>query len=225
LTGVLGAWPELDVLILQQIGRRSGRLPIALLPSDASTLGRYLDASAADRRREAALALGRTETAPAIPQLLVKLSDESPAVRDAAHWALKAITGLQFKGDVKRWTEWYASEEAWWNGRGRDLVKTLSSQPPEKTAAVTRELAAHRAFREQVSTELVPLLDTAPWQSGRAAVLCVLASLRSARAVPLLVERLDAAEGTYRVELVAALKAITGESRGPEPGAWDDWRP
>jgi hypothetical protein len=225
LTAYLGRWPDFDVMILQQVGRHTGPMPIALLTTEVTAVVRYLAASSEEKRREAALALGRTESASAIPDLLTRLSDESPAVRDAAHWALKSITGVRFRNDPARWAAWYADEEAWWNGRGSGLVKSLGCQPPERLASAARELAGHRGWREQICLELVPLLDSSPSATPRARILEVITSLRSSRAVPLLVERLASAPEPMRAEIASALERITGEPRGASADAWNAWLP
>lgn len=223
LTGYLGQWPALDATVLAQVGRRLGRAPVPLTHSEASVVRRFLRDSKPELRREAALALGRTETASSLPELIERLQDDAPSVCDAAHWALKAITGLRFARDAARWEAWLAGEETWWSERGETLAASFSDRSRETLAGAARELASHRGSRERISLALLPQLDLVDSPDAERLLLEVLASLRSPAAVRGLIERLPGASGAYRTAILATLTAITGESRSANPDDWSDW--
>jgi HEAT repeat protein len=72
----------------------------------------YLTDEDTELRRAAASAAGRKGKDEIVPDLIRLLKDSDTAVADAAHEALKRLSGKSFEKDVPAW-------EAWWKGRGK----------------------------------------------------------------------------------------------------------
>jgi hypothetical protein len=78
-----------------------------------STTGRYLKDEEAEIRRAAALACAAQRLKAHVPQLLPLLRDADRAVAEAAHAALKELTGKDLGPDADAW-------QAWWDKGGKD---------------------------------------------------------------------------------------------------------
>jgi hypothetical protein len=219
LARLLGRWPAIDRLLIQQIGRRSGKAPIVLSPTDVAALRHFLESRETTLRREAALAVGRFEDPEAVGALIDLLGDPDRGVQENAHWALRQITGLRFHLDPKRWRGWHDQERAWWTTAAPGLIEMLDSENPVPTAGAIRELSLRRLFRNEVTDKLVPLLAARNRKVSKIAFAAV-ENLESERAIPALIDLLGDSDGSVQADALHALCRITGESH---PAARADW--
>lgn len=220
LAALLGRNAALDATLLSYLSRSLVANPGASLdPETTAGIRQRLTASLPEVRREAALALGRLADATSVPELLRRLSDDNEGAREAAHWALKSITGLRLSLNAERWQRWHEGELAWWQSRGEDLVDALESAPRPQTLAGIREAAARRLFRHQIAERLVALLRSDDREVVVASV-GALGSMGTRIAVEPLIELLDHGDESIRNAAWLALKAITGLTLGHNSAEW-----
>lgn len=102
-------------------------------PTD-DEVARLLDAPHAVLRREAAHELGRRGAWTPIPQLIERLEDPAPAVQEAAHEALRRITGEVLATGSGRPGALSASLaerwRTWWREAGRARAQRHDGAPP-----------------------------------------------------------------------------------------------
>jgi hypothetical protein len=70
-------------------------------------------------RRDACEFLGRIKALSTCPDLIDRLSDDDSAVVDAAHWALRKLSGERFGKDSDLWTRWWTATGSKLNGAQR----------------------------------------------------------------------------------------------------------
>ena len=90
----------------QALDRRLGRMK-------AEVLDRYLQDEEPEIRRAAAVACAMRGLRTHVPRLIPLLGDRDAAVADAAHEALKELSGKDLGTDVAAW-------KAWWARHGKD---------------------------------------------------------------------------------------------------------
>jgi hypothetical protein len=168
----------------------------------------------------AALALGVLEDHGAVDPLIASLAHEHAAVREAAHDALCALTGLTMPLDEARWRRWYETEFTWKQRRAPATIARLNSDDRGERAAALQEIGRHRLDRHALAREVVALLDTA--DDATAELACVtLRELGSPVAIRGLIALLET-EGETRVGLAAhaCLQSLTGLTLPPDPKLW-----
>ncbi|MBL8693293.1 MAG: HEAT repeat domain-containing protein [Planctomycetes bacterium] len=220
LAALLGRVAALDATLLSYLSRSLVANPGASLdPETTAPIRQRLMASLPEVRREAALVLGRLADVSSVPELLRRLTDDHEGAREAAHWALKSITGLRLSLDAERWQRWHEGELAWWQSRGEDLVAALESAPRPQTLAGIREAAARRLFRHQIAERLVDLLSSDDREVVVAAA-GALGSMGTRIALQPLIQLLDHDEDSIQSAAWLALKAITGLALGRNSAEW-----
>ena len=219
LARLLNQDPELDALLLPQIGK----LAEQAAPGSAWHVGlavrNFLLDSRPGMRREAALTLGKLEDAESAGELIGLLEDENDGVRKSALWALRAIAGQDLGLDPRRWRDWYLQELDWWHEDYRRVADTLRHGAPEEIGPAISELCLRHLFRHPMAADLALLLGhERPEIRVRACVaLRELASLAAARE---LVGALDDDHAEVRQAALEALTAASGLELPPEPAPW-----
>ena len=112
-------------------------------------------------RRAAAFAAGRLEDTEAFGRLVLLLDENNEAVRSAAGWAVRELSGLRQDKSATGWLEWYRDEETWARERGPELQDALESGEPATVAAAVRELLLHPVFRDRSAAWLAEVLESA----------------------------------------------------------------
>jgi HEAT repeat protein len=219
LAQLLGVQPELDLLLLAELGRcASGQAP----PFDSAVGSRvrgFLHAPSVELVREAAQACGRLEDAEALPELVELLGHENRGVRRNAHWSLRKITGVSFAEDPRAWGAWLLSEERWWDERAPELLLGLGDPDLAHALAAVQELARRRAPRHPLAREMVRALAHEEREVRRLACVA-LGQFRSRTAVPDLLAALEDPEADVRMAALRALRSITGLDLPGERAAW-----
>lgn len=221
LCDALGRTPDFDRLILQQIGKKTGPLPVRIDDRNFDIIRRYLESNDPQICREAALTAGRLEDAGSIPVLLELLISDNISIRENAYWALRQITGLKFRLDKKRWSRWFDGEQAWWAARGERLVTELETADKTERVAMITEFAGRRLHRKELTNALVQVLDGDLDSETLRVVFAAIHTLGSPNAVPPLVAKLDSENVGLRASVLATLMALTGENLGSEKASWE----
>lgn len=215
----LGRAPVLDGLILQNIGRVRGLVPVALSDADLLKIRGYLNSHEPEIRREAALTLGRLEDFEAVPTLIDALDDSHRGARENAYWALRKISKVQFRPDSARWRAWYESEKHWWESAGRARLSQLNSAEEPKVIEAIKDLAGRKLYRNEITEALLPLI-TNDRSTITTVAYAAIVSLQSNRAIPGLAAKLESGDEASRRRAIEALAAITGESCGEHREDW-----
>ncbi|MFN0206678.1 MAG: HEAT repeat domain-containing protein [Planctomycetota bacterium] len=217
----LGRAAEFDRFILQQIGKRTGPLPVMAEDRNFDMIRRYLDSNDPLVAREAALAAGRLEAAGCTEALIKLLDSENMSIRENAYWAVLQITGLRFRLDKRKWTRWFEDEQLWWHTRGEAFITKLSAADRTEKAAIINELAGHRLFRKELTNALVQHLELETDPETLRLVFAAINTLAAPAAVPALIAKIDSEDPTMRSSVLASLAVITGENLGEERAAWE----
>ncbi len=219
LLAFLGHDAKLDAAALSQIARDRERPSTTLAPESMARLRALLGAPHGPTREQAALVAGRLEDEEATSALLALLEDESHGARANARWALKRISGLDYRAEDPRWRRWYEAELQWWAECAPALLQALHSSDRVELVAAVNELAKRRLFRKDLVQELAPL-TRAPDRELAALACNALGTLESPAAVPALLDALARPEDGVRGSASAALTKITGRNLPPSRESW-----
>lgn len=182
---------NLTSLILSQFGRVAARELESVTPQILFLVQGQLTSGDPIILREACLALGRLQSVEIVGELIALLEHGDRGVEQSALWALTKITRKNFPSQPSRWRRWWISEEAWWDAESLDVLPKLRSSESGVIGTALRELAGHRLHRDEITLEILPLLehssDTVIAQA--CATLEVLGSSRGSRALQALTER------------------------------------
>ncbi|MFT7668566.1 MAG: HEAT repeat protein [Planctomycetota bacterium] len=221
LTHLLHAYPDLDLLILAELGRVFEVTREAFDITVEMRVGLHIVSPKVALRREACLLAGRLELLHMIPQLIELLTDKDGGVCANAYWSLKRVTGKKLKAEPDRWSNWYDAEESWWNDDAQAAFSQLSNARPFEVSQGIRALSGHRLYRHEIAAELLVLLDHEK-PSIVAQSCAALGVLRSGSAVPELRGVLSHEVEKTRDAAWQALKLITGrDDLPPESSAWE----
>lgn len=219
LLWVLSEKPELDLLILAELGRvtiTSGSQPTIELERRVDS---FLSSTRSALRREAALVAGRLELFNSVPRLIGLLSDENGGVADNALWALERITNERLGLGPERWSRWHRRELAWWSLEARTAFEALRSSDPTEISRGLRQLSGHNHFRHAISEEIALVLNCE--EGFLVAQACAaLCALRSPVALEPLRQALLHDSKSAPLAAWEALKALTGRDLPPNPEAW-----
>jgi HEAT repeat protein len=219
LAAVLGRDPDLDGLVLTQMGRLGGLAdPLEAWDVCYAVRG-FLDDRRTGVRREAIVTLGKLRDGEATPQLLALLDDEQAGLRKSALWALKEITGIDLGEDPARWRAWYREELVWWEQDYPGVVEVLRHGSPEEIGPAVATLTLKRLFRNSIADDLKQLLShEAPELRVRACV--ALRELGSHVPVVDLTAALNDPDEKVRAAALDALRAITGLDLPADHDRW-----
>lgn len=186
-------------------------------------------------RKSAAEACGILKIADAVKPLTERLRDQSPTVRYAAARALGHIGDTSATNAlVKQLTD------NTWEGRAGALAGLALLDPQAAIEHATRMLddkafqvriaaieAVFEAQRKETNRDatfeiLTKGLTDAAWQV-RAAAIFYLVELWEKRCIEPLIERLGKETGRLRLDIVLALREMTGADMGMTQQAWKGW--
>ncbi|MCP3917935.1 MAG: HEAT repeat domain-containing protein [bacterium] len=219
LASMLGGFPQLDSLVMIEMGRIGRGLP---QPLDDHTLGRVREYLRHDDVRlvlEAIAAAKSLGDDGAIPDLVAHMRSADRNVRNRAYDALRALTGLRMGQDFTDWDEWLAAEFDWWSNEAPRQIRLVESTSGSKARRAALELARHRLFRR----DLGPVLEECLGKRDTELVRIVCAGLGhygTQSAIPKLAKLLSHSEPLVQQEARRALTRIVGEDLGAEPAAW-----
>jgi len=218
LATFLAAQPALDAPLLTQVARVAARIDVAA-PGAEERVRPFLAASDAQLRRDAAQALGRLGGPASVADLVELLGDEHEAVRAAAAWALRRISGEAFGEDAARWASWHDAERRWIAERWPLVARELESGSAAQAAAAIHEAAGHALFHGALAPALEEVLDRP--EPNLVQLACrALASLGARDSLPGLVLALGHPDARVQDAAHAALCALSGRDLPPDPGAW-----
>jgi hypothetical protein len=180
----------------------------------------YLDVEQPSLCRTASLALGELQADEAIPELIQLLDHDEHGLSENAHWALRKITGMRFHNDPGMWTVWYREEMRWFQESARDVYAKLGSRVRHEAMAAIREVSRHTLNRHELARELARVLYH-PYTDCRVKACEGLVRLGSTDVLPDLVYALGDREERVAAAAHAALVALTGGDRGPDPRDWE----
>ena len=212
--------PELELIVLAQIGRVAAALRTPCAERVQTAVLMHLMSADPALRREACLTAGRMECLNAVSDLIDLLRDKDGGVRSNAHWALERLTGKSLAAEPDRWRTWYWNETRWWQEEAPALIDQVRSDDPTQISAAMRKFSSHKLHRHELAKELVSLLDYENDSVVRQAC-AALGVLRSSVAVPGLAKALDHPTAEVRQGAHQALKTITERHDLPaEREAW-----
>ncbi len=208
----LAVWLEtpspLDLQTVTYIGRVAEKLPVPPKAWIGEIVARGLGSEDLSLRREAIHALGRLEDAGCVPQLVDLIASENDALRSAAAWSLKRITGLAFPADARTWKAWLELERQWWSGEASHAFYCLQAEDAATVTRAIEDIAAHRLNRHELARELSLSLRHHGAQV-QVAQINALRQLDSEHGVPRLLEYLDSADQTVQLAAWRGLKEVT----------------
>jgi HEAT repeat protein len=210
--------PEFLPLVAAQI-QRIGRSPQAEVNIDlAEDLRRELDGKAPQLQATILQALAALEDPLALPSFVEGLGSSEIGVRAAALWSLERVSALRLGSSPEGWERWLRAETEWFDKEYPRLLTELKAYEPSRTAAAIRDLAPHRAHRNEIAVEIATVLQH-PKPSLRALACRALGELGSVDALPSLVPLLhddDPEVVTAAREALCKITHRTYESTSPE---------
>ena len=219
LLELLDTDPGLDRVLVTHIGRIGQAAPWHVNDQARGSVRGYLNSSDEQTLRGALYAIGGLGDSESVETAIGLLESESQSVREAAHWALKAITGLGFSASHDRWVSWHATESRWYEEQSRRLFSQLSTSSPRGIADALEQLSMRRYRREAIAEQVVVLLNHADPFVRRAACHA-LRNLHTASAAPALLASMADTDQSVALEAWNALKAITGKHAAFDVETW-----
>jgi hypothetical protein len=216
---LLGWSADLDVGLLQQIGRLSAQCELPAEPRLQSVVRGFLGSDDPRVAREAAVVCARLEDFDAADVLVDLLDGEDRSVSEASAWALATLTGLAFGEDAGRWRTWLASEEQWLDEAAPGLTAALQDPDAGQVVLALNELSRHRYQRATLAAGLLPGLEDER-ADIRLLTCTALGRIGSKAALIALIESLDDPEQPVSNAAHAALCQISGRELPPDPQVW-----
>lgn len=222
LERMLGQSLQLDLAVIDAIGKLSPFDEPRAVFEAARTLRPFLPSIQPEVRRQAALALGDLQDGESVPELLGLLEDSDRRVRRGASLALARISGLDGSEDPVVWKRWYEEELDWLESELDPLVGELAADEPARVVTALRILSMHPMHRAVVSPEIRPLLGHEETLIAVAAC-SALAKLGDAASFQALLDVLEDERDVVREAGLHALATLTGAKPGTDPEAWRAW--
>jgi len=218
LTDLLGQVPEMDPIVLAQIGNFAESVDGEIDPMVTGRVRDHLSNRDPNIVRGAALATLKLDDTLAAPELVRLLRDPDANVRASAELALERISGRDMRGDAQRWEAWYAAELTWRNERGPVCLERLRTRDRAYVAAALNEVAAHRLFRHEFEKAVVATLA---WKDpGIVGLACgVIGKLGARRATPELRALSEGSDPAVSGAAEGALRAVLGPAFEPSSAA------
>lgn len=155
----IDAGVDLLPLLLSHVAAMAPRVVVPPFARVRTTARGLLSSEDEQIARLAVLAVGGLRDADA-SQLLVELTlDERANIRDSAFHALRSISGLALPSDSDAWATRLAEEEAWRSERLPALLADLHSVNRRAAIHAVSDLVQHAWWRDELTLELVPVLD------------------------------------------------------------------
>ncbi len=216
---LLGWSANLDVGLLQQIGRLSTHCELPAEPRLQSVVRGFLGSDDPRIAREAAVVCARLEDFDAADALVDLLDGEDRSVSEASVWALETLTGLALGEDAGRWRTWLASEEQWLDETAPGLIAALQDPDAGQVVLALNELSRHRYQRATIASALLSGLEDERAEI-RVLTCTALGRIGAKAALTALIESLDDPEEPVVNAAHAALCQISGRELPPDPQVW-----
>lgn len=220
LERMFGRTLELDEAVLEALGSVHAWETECLTGECSRTLTRYVGGGDARLRRQAFLSLGKIRERSVFPDVVAALEDEDVRVQGAAAWALQELSGVG-RDRVADWSEWYRSEQAWYEGPARELLQQVRGDDAAVAVRALDELSSHRIWGRELVMDLAPELEHADPKIAEAVCWAMVRLGHTSAVDPLLRVTTDA----HREPPAGALEALsrlTGESL-ETPEQWAAW--
>jgi hypothetical protein len=219
LLELLGQDVGLDRVLLPHIGQIGRAAPWHVDDLARHRVRGYLTGQDESMLRAALFAVGGMQDFRSVERVIELLGSDSRSVREAAHWALKAGTGLAFSADPDRWEAWHASESEWYERNAGRLFRRIAMTSSRGIAEALRELSVCRYQSGKTAEGILGLLNHHdPFVRGEACQ--ALRNLRAGIAVPALLSSMTDADPGVAQEAWRALQSITGKQVPFEIDAW-----
>jgi len=151
LVALIGVDDALDRATLLSVAELARRHPGTAPPDLGAQVSTYLAEDDSTLVRHALTALGALDHQDAIEPLIELLESEAPAIAQAAHGALKDLTGLGLPASAPRWELWLAEEQRWWRAEAPRLIAQLTGGEQSESR--------HRLRRDELAAELVRVVE------------------------------------------------------------------
>jgi len=219
LLELLGQGPGLDRVLLTHIGQIGRAAPWHVDDHARRRVRGYLTGEDESMLCAALYAVGGMQDFESVARVIELLGSESRSVREAAHWALKASTGLELSADQHRWEAWHASESDWYERHAGRLFRRIAATSSRGIAEALRELSMCRYQRGKTAQGILGLLNHGDPFVRREACQA-LRNLRVGVAVPALLASMTDADPDVAQEAWKALQSITGRQVPFDVTAW-----
>lgn len=222
LQKLVGKDLELDLLVLEGLGRFAERFPWRMDENTSALLRACLEHAEPALRAAGARALGRGRDTKALAALVAHLGDGDEDTARASLWALRECTGETRLTAEADWRAWLENERAWWRDTGKAQTERLAQGDTSKLPQALREAVKHPLARQAMVDALLGVLDGLE-PSAKQLVSASLAQLGARQAVPSLIELLFERDPDVRKAAWNALRRLTGENLPAEPRLWEEY--
>lgn len=220
LTELVGRDRDTDLVLLRVMGEIAESSPDEPPVEMADLMRSMLFSDDEQIARTAAVGLGKLNDLDSIPLFIQMLDDAGSTRALTALWSLRHMSGGDLPAEPKAWSEWFEGEKTWQLEEGPTLYQALESEDLALVGGALSKLGAHHLYRHESASRIGPMLSSENTDVVRAAI-AALQRLGSRRAVPWLVDALEAAsDAQQRQLLTSALCSLTGLQLDPDSSAW-----
>jgi HEAT repeat protein len=185
LVAELGAHPEDDVFVLEQMTQACASIPPPIPESSVLPVRQYLRNDQPTCVAQAARCLSAMEDTESVEELIELLRSGEPEVLGAAHAALVSITNVGLLPDADRWKHWLGEESAWFRNEFPGLARDLQGGSAIVVGQSIARMAAHPLYRREIAEVLTLALEEQPAALRRLAC-AALCQLGAKTAIPFL---------------------------------------
>lgn len=216
LAEAVRAHPDLAPLCVSGAQKTGRSLDSAVVSDFVGWMAYEVQSARPEQRRGLLQAIASLDDGTHASVLIDALRDEDEGVRGSALWGLRAMTGFGFPATPETWEAWHSAESCWSeNERPRRRAELLATNP-SRVAAALRAYSGRRAWREELATDVVMVLDRKEPEL-RALACEVLADLGALGAMRPLGLLLFAPERVVRDAALHALETIGGVDLPDDP--------
>ena len=219
LAGQLGFDAALDESLLAQLSREHVGARLVLDDQQVNTVRSYLWDLNRSLVHRSALVVLQLQDFGAAERLAELLEGDDEELREVAHRALRAMSGLELSADAARWRAWESAERVWFEDHAPELVHALDHTLPAEVERGLAGLETHRFERHWIAQEIARVLEREESELRRRACEA-LARLASDRVVDELATCLDDPEPVVVQEALNALRSITGWELSADAELW-----
>jgi len=185
LAAELGAHPEDDVFVLEQMTQACASVPPPIPESLVLPVRQYLRSDQPACAAQAARCLAALEDTESVEELIGLLRSGEPEVLHAAHAALVSIANVGLLPEAGRWEHWLAEESAWFRNDFPGLARDLQGGKAIVVGQAISRMAAHPLYRREIADLLALALEGQPAAIRRLAC-SALQQLGAKTAIPFL---------------------------------------
>ena len=220
LADVLGIVEEADPMLLRAVDSTARELRQPFASRVRGAVRKYIEWDSPSLA-QAVVTVGNLGDAESAGRLVELLGHSNAPVRDHALRSLRQLSGESLGPIPDDWIAWYRRTRSWKANDAAGELHVAATGSKEHASRALLSIAEHRLYRHEHTTAVARALQ----HGDRDVVItacAVLGHLGSPLAADPLLQRLADGDDEVRRAAYLALRRLTGEDHGEDPGSWQE---